>query len=143
MIRGVDVELRRGYCARCKCFTGVYWRRQIIASGAQMVYEVCLLKGRDKPHRLEKTGRNVAHAVVERAGVDLEDIPLTADNAQQVLCEVRGCTNVGVEVHHWAPTSIWGERDANNWPTGLLCKSHHEVWHTKTGIATGRPPAQK
>jgi hypothetical protein len=50
--------------------------------------------------------------------------------------EIHPCERCGsiddVEVHHWAPRSIFD--DADDWPTSWLCRPCHREWHRKTGL---------
>lgn len=45
-------------------------------------------------------------------------------------CSVRGCSNPGQELHHWAPRCLFA--DADQWPQSLLCLDHHREWHRTT-----------
>ena len=47
------------------------------------------------------------------------------------LCE--RCGAAGTELHHYAPRSLFD--DADDWPTGYLCRPCHTKWHqlTRTG----------
>lgn len=122
-----------GHCERCQRVVSVFLVRTICGNGAQAVYKVCTANG--KPHRITKDGRNVAHAHLERWGVKLEEIPVLENHAT-IGCEVAGCRNPGIEMHHIAPRSIWGA-DADNWPMFNLCVAHHGEWHRRTGVALG------
>lgn len=135
-IMGVTIPLRNDWCERCLAVVPVYLRRNVIASGADVIFEVCLLKN---PHRIVKTGVSVSYKTVERWGVKRADIPVL-ENYARILCRVDGCAEVGVELHHWAPRSIFGE-DADSWPTSELCLKHHREWHDRTKVANGKPPA--
>jgi DNA-directed RNA polymerase subunit M/transcription elongation factor TFIIS len=42
-------------------------------------------------------------------------------------CERCGSED-DVEVHHWAPQTLFG--DADHWPTSVLCKACHVKWHS-------------
>lgn len=69
-------------------------------------------------------------------GCDLDKLPLLKDNRDRdVTCSVKNCESVEVELHHWAPTHIFG-RASDDWPQGYLCRYHHNQWHelTKTGL---------
>lgn len=124
-------QIEYGHCERCHRVVSVFLVRRINANGAQAVYRVCTAQG--KPHRITRDGRNVAHAHLERWGIKLEDIPVLEDNAM-IGCEVSGCRNPGIEMHHIAPRSIWGA-DAENWPMFNLCIAHHQEWHRRTKVA--------
>jgi len=54
-------------------------------------------------------------------------------------CEVIGCTTPyeATERHHTAPVSIFGN-EAHLWPMQILCRRHHEEWHTRIGCATNK-----
>ena len=52
-------------------------------------------------------------------------------------CSVRGCTDAGMEYHHFAPVNTFGFTEAERWPVLPLCKSHHRQWHnTMNGYHT-------
>ena len=124
---------RRSLCTRCSTFTDVYLRRKINSDGSEMVFEVCIVGG--KPHRLEARTSHLSRAEVIRKGIRISDIPLIANEAK-IECQVVGCDEPGVQWHHWAPRSIWGEQ-ADDWPGALLCRTHHAEWHKRTGVALG------
>jgi len=45
------------------------------------------------------------------------------------LCAVTGCGRPGVEKHHFFPVAIFGKAFADRWPTALLCRRCHALWH--------------
>lgn len=55
-----------------------------------------------------------------------------------IYCQVRGCSQAGQEMHHWAPKQLFGD-EADDWPMGLLCAVHHRLWHSliRSGRALG------
>ena len=60
---------------------------------------------------------------------DIEWLPLCRDNYQPPSEECPRCHRIDyLEQHHWAPYHLFGQ-DADNWPTGWLCKSCHTEWH--------------
>ena len=58
------------------------------------------------------------------------DMPVHDDNAGP-YCE--RCAAPHAELHHWAPRHAFD--DADNWPTGWLCRACHRRWHA-TVIST-------
>ena len=131
---GITEPLREVFCQRCSRMVPSYLCKNINANGSQVVYEVCIETG--KPHRVTRDGRNISHAFVERLGIRVGDI-LPLSNSARIECEVRGCAELGVEIHHWAPQSIF--EDSEDWPFSPLCLKHHRKWHDNTGVAVGRP----
>lgn len=45
-------------------------------------------------------------------------------------CTVAGCTDDGVDQHHFAPRNTFGS-DAESWPVMPLCRRHHVEWHQR------------
>lgn len=59
-----------------------------------------------------------------------EHLPLVVDGTQgSAVCERCGSTD-GTEEHHWAPRGIFHSQ-ADEWPTGWLCKACHAEWHRR------------
>jgi hypothetical protein len=116
------------HCQRCKRVVRVGLRRDITRSGSSVVYQVC--EDSDVKHRLTKDGINVSHEQVRRWGFVVEEL-IAVNNRANVSCQVRNCNEYGVENHHWAPKEIFGKFNAEDWPTGDLCRKHHEEWHKK------------
>ncbi|MGH9280201.1 MAG: hypothetical protein ACRD12_19135 [Acidimicrobiales bacterium] len=40
------------------------------------------------------------------------------------------CGSFGTELHHWAPTAVFGP-EATLWPTAQLCPDCHAEWHRR------------
>jgi hypothetical protein len=47
-------------------------------------------------------------------------------------CAVKGCSQPGEDLHHWAPKCLFGSDLADLWPKSYLCPSHHSEWHAVT-----------
>jgi len=107
---------------RCKnCNINCILYKQINASGAVVVVERCPDCGRNP---------NKGHPFLPKAE-GWESLPLFEDySIGAEPCAVRGCTNIGTEYHHFSPRHIF--EDADDWPTGYLCKEHHKEWHKRT-----------
>lgn len=45
-------------------------------------------------------------------------------------CAVTGCTDPGVDNHHFAPRNTFGA-EAEAWPVLPLCRRHHVEWHQR------------
>lgn len=111
-------------CPRCGTESVIY--RSITRSGSHVVVERCP-KCRTNPQK--------GNAFLPLKNYDWESLPLFEDNSLDVPpCEVRGCQNKGAEYHHWAPQHLFD--DANDWPTGWLCREHHKEWHEKTNTGS-------
>ena len=73
------------------------------------------------------------HRTIRRAGIDPIEVPPARPRHR---CEVCGAD--GAELHHWAPTAIFGS-EADRWPTSYLCPACHRRWHRLvTPMLTGR-----
>lgn len=60
--------------------------------------------------------------------VDMRALPIIIDYAGQFArCIVRGCDADEVELNHFGPRAVFGA-DAERWPTGYLCPTHHREW---------------
>lgn len=69
---------------------------------------------------------------------EAEAFPLAKDSVSDQPCARCGATE-GVESHHWAPRSVFG-CEADEWPTGFLCRPCHQEWHRMmSGVTDGRP----
>jgi len=107
-------------CPYCGTKCVVY--RQINANGAKVVVERCPDCRRNP---------NAKKPFLKVSDYDWESLPLFEDASEySEPCSVRGCTNVGTELHHFAPVHLFD--DAWNWPMEYLCKEHHKEWHEKT-----------
>lgn len=115
------------FCTHCKSTTKCRLEKMTCNNGAIAVYLVCDQCGK----RPSRTGCNVPHALLMANGIDINSLPEKDDNSY-VLCEVWGCDRPGAEIHHWAPKSVFA--DADNWPTSLLCRHHHSLWHKTSGL---------
>jgi len=69
-------------------------------------------------------GANFPYSQVE--GLDESRIPLLT-NHDVIPCERCG-SEEGSERHHWAPVHLF--EDADDWPTGYLCRKCHLEWHS-------------
>ena len=118
------------YCRRCRSVTLAELQRTIGRNYITLVHWICT-----KCHRPTDLG-SLAHAPLKRMGIEIDLLPLRRDNSE-LLCEVEGCGNPGAEYHHWAPWAIFGVW-AGDWPTSLLCRHHHRLWHSRM---TGTPAA--
>lgn len=115
-------------CEFCGCEVGKF--RQIHSNGAKVVIQRCL--------KCKRTPRH--NQFLPRDSVpNWESLPLAEDYSRNSEpCCVEGCTEVGTELHHFAPRHLF--KNADEWPTGYLCKTHHREWHekTRTGSFTTR-----
>jgi hypothetical protein len=71
---------------------------------------------------------SVPHLIVSELGIDIRKLPISEDYAGLYgRCIVKGCTSDEVQLNHFGPQAIFGE-EADNWPTGYLCVTHHREW---------------
>ncbi len=114
-------------CERCGS-DNVKLRRYIISNGDVHFRWKCLDCGR----LAQKTGQNVSHSKVDELldhyDKSRSDIPIAEDYSGEAQCEVSGCERPA-EVHHVAPRALFGDQ-CNQWPKVLLCREHHNEWHT-------------
>lgn len=108
------------YCKRCKKQTVHNLKRTIQGNNVSLVYLLC--------ERCSIKRTPVTHEVVnEEFNLEIEQIPVNKNNIN-LKCEVSGCENLGVELHHWAPRNIFN-KEAWRWPKSFLCREHHIEWH--------------
>lgn len=61
--------------------------------------------------------------------IDVTVLPVGTDlRLDNPPCQV--CGSFGTEMHHWAPTAIFGS-EAALWPTAQLCRDCHHEWHRR------------
>lgn len=72
----------------------------------------------------------IGFGILRSVGIEPYDLPVNDDRrpADQ-RCSYWECDNLGIEFHHWAPRSIFGLGEADNWPKSALCQLHHREWH--------------
>ena len=109
----------------CRCGGGRYRIRAVIARNGVHQYKVCCAVCR------KVCGGAIAHDKLEAETRTVADE--TAFNRNRELlppCEHCGDETSGVELHHWAPFSVF-DLDAANWPTSYLCRKCHRLWHSR------------
>lgn len=92
------------------------------------------------------TGCRECHANLENGrlhpaeNIDITLLPVGLDQRlDNPPCQV--CGSFGTEVHHWAPSAVFG-REAAMWPTGQLCRDCHAEWHRRMEEHYSAKPAQ-
>lgn len=92
------------------------------------------------------TGCRECHANLENGrlhpaeNIDITLLPVGLDQRlDNPPCQV--CGSFGTEVHHWAPSAVFG-REAALWPTGQLCRDCHAEWHRRMEEHYSAKPAQ-
>lgn len=61
--------------------------------------------------------------------IDITVLPVGTDlRLDNPPCQV--CGSFGTEMHHWAPSAIFGA-EAVLWPTAQLCRDCHKEWHRR------------
>jgi hypothetical protein len=105
-----------GLCSGCG--NRVALRRWPTASGWQLRYHcVC-----------GRVSQCIAHERVRRAGVRIEDLPIS-DPHDRLSEGCAVCGKVGpTERHHLAPRARFS-READAWPTVDVCRDCHLRWH--------------
>jgi uncharacterized CHY-type Zn-finger protein len=84
------------------------------------------------------TGCQICHANLEggrfhpAGNIDVTVLPVGMDrHLEGPPCQV--CGEFGTELHHWAPTAIFG-LEASAWPTAYLCTACHQEWHRRMEV---------
>jgi hypothetical protein len=97
------------------------------------IYDLCCA---DCGRRIRHLSAKAFNELVKR-GKTVEYVESGTDDTP--VCVVRGCTTVGYEYHHFAPSNVFGFQDATRWPYLRLCKPHHTAWHqTMSGFRWDR-----
>jgi hypothetical protein len=115
-------------CEHCGAINASQYFKRTIASGAKVLEHRC-----EKCGNLWRKGRSFSpmHLFTPER---YDELPVSP--AQEFLacfCVVSGCENTGVEWHHFAPKSKFGDVEADMWPVLPLCKEHHDKWHKVMG----------
>ncbi|HET8707729.1 MAG TPA: hypothetical protein VFM46_15610 [Pseudomonadales bacterium] len=98
--------------------------RVVMASGKTHVASWCIACGRYANPRQPYVSARAINAPID-------ELPIVVNNlAYAEPCAVKGCENIGTELHHFAPRHLFFER-ADYWPTAYLCDAHHREWHDK------------
>ena len=107
-------------CPRCGTNCEIY--KQYNRSGSLVVVERCPeCRSNPAPQR----------AFLPKKDYDVDNLPLFEDYTKEAeRCGVKGCENIGVEYHHYAPRHLFD--NADDWAVGWLCREHHREWHEKT-----------
>ena len=117
---------QRGVCVRCQRTTlAVLHVRQAVNGGRHFVW-VCSECSRMNPScdRQLFVPRRVVEQWLTQKQIDA--LPVIEVHDERTRCEV--CGEPDVELHHWAPKHLFGER-SEQWPSCYLCKTCHKVWH--------------
>lgn len=70
----------------------------------------------------------IPHHVISARGVQIASLPVVEDYRGMFgRCCVKGCDSTDVELNHFAPRAIFRDQ-ADDWPTGYLCRRHHAEW---------------
>ncbi len=96
---------------------------RVIADGSIQVVWSCPEHG--------YTTSAIPHHFGQVWGIDISSLPVVANTAGIYgRCSVHDCTENGAQLHHFAPTGIFGP-EADRWPVGFLCRRHHAEWHRR------------
>ena len=114
-------------CLRCDTETRQELVRFVQSSGAEHIGCWCL----SCDNLATRDGRTwvSAESVRKHFGVDDLGFLRVARDLRLDAPRCGRCGDRGAERHHWAPTAIFGEQEANLWPTDFLCRSCHRIWH--------------
>jgi 5-methylcytosine-specific restriction endonuclease McrA len=115
--RGTSTARSRDACPATGGFALVSYR---LRTGSIQARHQCVMCGRVMSSSLPYTEAEAAQ------------FPRAKDGVSDQPCERCGATE-GVERHHWAPRSVFGDDEADRWPIALLCRPCHREWHRKMG----------
>jgi hypothetical protein len=103
--------------------------------GDHLTGHIVAVNGAQQPHKLCLT---CGHLVSLRKGAGPGDFRFR-DNRR--LYEVHPCARCGSEdgseLHHWAPSAVFGFWEADRWPKSYLCTTCHTLWHREMRRAGG------
>ena len=125
------------HCVQCGREVEAEIRKTICANGAALYYWTCMESPRK--HRTDGSGVNIRHGALVASGIDPATIPELKSNIGHLKCAVKGCKNLGVDRHHWAPVVFFGRDEAELWPASWLCVEHHVAWHQVMDAAIKHP----
>jgi hypothetical protein len=109
--------------AMCGCNRRYAVRALVAQNGVKQYKIYCEVCGRC-------CGGAIAHAKLDPLTMEYADRAAFARSWELPACEACGDEVSGVELHHWAPWSVFGE-DAMHWPVSYLCRKCHRLWHDK------------
>lgn len=116
---------KNGNCLHCKKITRFDLHMQLFQNDSEHFVWVCSECRTRNPDRSknffidsELVRKHVSPEKIERLPVIMPDL--------SNRCAV--CGSRGAELHHWAPTGIFG-KESGDWPKDYLCKEHHDLWH--------------
>lgn len=120
-----DYTKKNGPCSHCKTETQFLLHMQLMHSGARHFMWVC---SGCKRHPGAGPLYISAEKVVAKLSVhQMDSLPVIMPGLSN-RCAV--CGRREAELHHWAPTGIFG-KESGDWPKDYLCKEHHDLWHLK------------
>ena len=115
--------IKKCYCKSCEHETTSKLVRNVTASGISQVWYQCIFC----LGNVEGVGSAfVKHTELKSKNIEINLLPIINDyrdsNRVCFVCGERDC-----ELHHYAPRHLF--TNADSWPTGYLCKKHHDQWH--------------
>lgn len=118
-----DHSKKNGPCSNCKTVMPLQLHVQLMHSGAHHFMWICSGCGR---HPGGVPLYVASEKVMAKLSVNqMESLPVLMPGLYN-RCAVCGVREA--ELHHWAPTGIFGE-ESGKWPQDYLCKKHHDQWH--------------
>lgn len=118
-IRAKGLEMYRKYNGACRCSKPFFGIVVVIQANSVRTYKLLCVG----------CGRLCSNAIPASKLPDwvLSNAPVYRDHMDQTTLCARCGSNDGVEMHHWAPRSVFD--DADEWPVALLCPRCHSRWH--------------
>lgn len=68
----------------------------------------------------------VSKTIAMSLNYELKEVYFNSYFRQKNYCAVCGSSDV--ELHHFAPTHLFGS-ESDKWPKAYLCRKHHKQWH--------------
>jgi hypothetical protein len=121
-----DITRKIGHCRNCKVNREFLLHVQIFANASENFLWVCPVcnvqnPGADRQFYLPSE--------FIRRSLSAEQVEALPKILPSLYTRCACCGNRTAKIHHWAPKGIFGDAEANLWPTDYLCKSCHGQWH--------------
>lgn len=136
-----DFTSKSGQCSKCRCETRFLLHMQLMASGGRHFLWVCQTCNTRNPGIGGGSPYYISSELVQQhlSAHQIESLPVIMPDLSN-RCAV--CGKREAELHHWAPTGIFG-KESGDWPKDYLCKEHHDLWHLKVTPQLVREESRK
>lgn len=116
---------KSGTCRNCKSHTHAVLHVALRQNGSTAYVWICSRCNCQNPYngKLYIPREEVEKYLTKE---QLDALPLMMPRLENRCAK---CGARDVELHHWAPTAIFGKDEAELWPKDYLCKNCHDKWH--------------